>query len=127
MAFLQRAKTLQPLNLEFLNRLGSVEIFTGELSQARQTFETIVRENDKYVPALSNLGTLLINLGETDSGVQLLQRAISLDPDYTLAYFNLADYYMKRFKKGEARMVLERLLRNQPGNEKAEEALRGMR
>lgn len=127
LAFFERAVKLQPLNLEFLNRLGSTEIYAGELSKARRTFELLVSENDKFTPGVSNLGILLINLGETEEGERLLWRAIKLDPDYSLAYFNLAEYYNKRFKKEEAREVLELLLRHQPRNGEALEAIREMR
>lgn len=125
--FLERAVALQPLNLEFLNKLGSWHIYQGQFAKAQNRFEKILAEQPKYVPALSNLGTLYLNLGNADEGLTLLQQAIALDPDYALAYLNLAEYHAKRFNTAKARQILEQLLRHQPDNQQAKQALRAMR
>jgi len=125
--YLKKATELQPLNMEFLNKWGSHQIYTGQYAVAQELFEELLKEQPKYVPALSNLGTLYLNLGQAQQGVQLLQKAIALDPDYTLAYLNLAEYHAQRFNTAAARDVLEQLLRHQPNNAQAKAALRAMR
>lgn len=125
--YLKKATELQPLNMEFLNKWGSHQIYTGQYAVAQELFEELLKEQPKYVPALSNLGTLYLNLGQAQEGVRLLQKAIALDPDYTLAYLNLAEYHAQRFNTAAARAVLEQLLRHQPNNAQAKAALRAMR
>lgn len=126
-SWLTRATALQPLQLDFLQKLGSVQIYRGQFEAARDIFEQVLAEQPKHVPALGNLGILLINLGEADKGVQLLWQAVALDPDYELAYFNLADYYGRRYRKDEAKAVLQRLLRHQPGNIRAKQLLQAVK
>jgi hypothetical protein len=121
--FVKKAVKLQPLNLEFQNRLGSIYLHQRKIAQAQETFEFILSEQPKYVPALSNLGTIYTNTGRSGEAVELLQKAISLDPDYELAYFNLALLYQSRYEMQQARSVLQRLLDHQPGNERARRML----
>lgn len=125
--FLARATKLQPFNLEFLNKWGSLKIYTGAYGEAQSVFEKILKEQPKFVPAISNLGTLYLNLGQPELGIVHLKKAIGLDPDYTLAYLNLAEFYAQRFNTSAARQVLEQLLRHQPDNAQAKAALRAMR
>lgn len=125
-AFLERAAKLSPFDLDIHNRLGSVQIYQGRIDAARQTFEFILAENDRFVPALSNLGTILLNQGQEARGIRLLRQAIALDPDYELAWFNLAEYLHRKGRTREAVHTLKEFLRHQPNHETALQALQAL-
>ena len=125
-AFLERAAKLSPFDLDIHNRLGSVQIYQGRIDAARQTFEFILAENARFVPALSNLGTILLNQSQEARGIRLLRQAIALDPDYELAWFNLAEYLHRKGRTREAIHTLKEFLRHQPEHETAMQALQAL-
>lgn len=124
--YLERAVALEPLNLAFLNKWGSANLYTGNYAEAQAIFEQVIAEQPSFVPAVSNLGTLYLNIGQAEKGIALLEEAIALDPDYALAYLNLAAYHAQRFNKPLAKEILEQLLRHQPDNMDALAALRSV-
>ena len=53
---------------------------------------------DNYI-ALNNLGLALSNIGELDQGIQYLQQAIRINPDYSTATYNMAAAKAERAAK----------------------------
>lgn len=123
-SYFEKAVKDQPFNLEFQNRLGSNYLYIGSFQKAKEIFNLILAEQENFVPALSNLGTLELNIGKSNRGIGLLSRAIELDPDYELAYYNLSDYYMKRSETNAAKEIIMKLLKHQPNNMTALQKLR---
>jgi tetratricopeptide (TPR) repeat protein len=81
------------------------------------------KENPKFVSALSNLSFIYLQEGNINEAENLINRAISLDPDYEQALFNKASIYMFRNDKVATINIIKRILKRNPNNEKAKQAL----
>jgi hypothetical protein len=124
--WLKKAVNAMPLHLEFLNKLGSAQFTAGQLPAARATFQTIVFENPKDDRARYNLGFTALNLGDYATAEIELKECIALNPDYEMAYLNLAKLYQVTGKGANLEQVLQRLLQNMPESELGREMLRGI-
>jgi tetratricopeptide (TPR) repeat protein len=63
---------------------------------------------------LTKKGENLLRLGRDVPGVDSLQQAIALKPDYWPPYTVLADYYKDHGRPAEARTILEKALEHSP-------------
>jgi tetratricopeptide (TPR) repeat protein len=112
--WLTRAVSIMPLNLEFLNKLGSAQFSSGQLELAYSTFKKITTENPKDARAHYNSGFTALNLQIYGEAERSLLRCIELDPDYEAAYLNLARLYQLTQREERARHILAALLRHVP-------------
>jgi cytochrome c-type biogenesis protein CcmH/NrfG len=87
---------------------------------ARQpgTAETTLRDALRVEPdspvVLANLGMLLSDLGRHRDGVELLQRAVAIDPRFHQARFNLARVYARDGRRAAAAREAQELLSRLP-------------
>lgn len=121
--FYIQAVNLAPYNLDFRNKLGSAAANSEKLSEAKDAFEFIIRENPKFVAALSNLGFIYLREKRVQEAEQMYRRALDLDPDYEPAIMNMAGLYLYRNEPGNAKKLLEQVIRKNPGNERAKNLL----
>ncbi len=122
--YIKKATELAPYNLEFQNKFGAILVEQNRLKEAQHVFEKIIKENPKFVPALSNLGyTVLILNQDIKTANTLYDKALALDPDYEQALLNKAGLlmYQKQFKKAEK--YLKRILKKNPDNKQAKNIL----
>ena len=76
-----------------------------------------------YAEALNNLGVLLFMEQDYARAEEEFKRCIRLAPGFDQSYMNLARLYALRNDKAQAREVLQELLRVQPENAGARQAL----
>lgn len=119
--YASEAVLLMPLQAKFRNRYASLLLKSGQVNEAEKNLRFLLSEEPWYLPALANLGTICLNTERADEGVQLLLKALLLDPDYILAYRNLIQYYVSRNQIEKAGAMAEMWIRNQPGNKEARE------
>ncbi len=76
----------------------------GRLAAAEQLYRQILAADANYAPAWHLLGVVQAQLGRHDAGVQCIQRALSLHPDWPAALCNLgrAFYEQRNFADAEA-------------------------
>ncbi|MDQ3046594.1 MAG: tetratricopeptide repeat protein [Bacteroidota bacterium] len=122
-AFYKRADELAPFNPEFKNKLGTVLMAQNNIPGAIDVFENILRENSKFVPALTNLGYANLISGNTERAESLYKAALLLDPDDEPLLMNVAglSIYKKDYK--EAKKILDQILKKNPKNERAKQVL----
>jgi putative PEP-CTERM system TPR-repeat lipoprotein len=77
--------------------------------RAREYAEAALRENGNDPAILDTLGSLLVRDGQPARAVELLERALSIDPNTHVRY-HLAQAYMRAGNSAGARRELERLL-----------------
>lgn len=121
--YIRAAVNEAPYILEFRNKLGVIALANNDLLLAKQSFEFIYKENPKFVSALSNLAYIYMQEGKINEADELLNKAIYLDPDYEQALFNKASIYMFKNDKLAAIKIIKRILKRNPKNEKAKQAL----
>ncbi len=121
--YYKRAIDLAPFVLDFKNKYGSALAAKGLLPNAEKEFNDILKENPKHVSALTNLGYVKLAQGNVREAEQLYFKALSLDPDYEALLLNIAGLcaYKKDFRQAE--IYLNKILKRNPNNIKAKQAL----
>lgn len=117
--FYDRAVALKSADPEFRNKKGTALVALKRVKEAQQVFQSIVQDQPKYAPALSNLGYIYFLNGEFDYAGSLYAKAIALDPDYEQALMNQLALMMVLRNIEEAKKLAARVLKINPKNEKA--------
>ena len=121
--YFKKAVHLAPLGLEFKNKLGSALASNGQLAEAEKQYTEILQEFPKHVSALTNLGFLKLQRGDVFSCQTLYFKALALDPDYEPLLLNIAGLYAYKKDFKQAKVYLERILKRNPNNTQAKQAL----
>lgn len=113
-------QALTPLQGEQLSADGAVRRFglamaqLGQWALARPALARVVALDARNAEALAFLGYAEAQLGHT--GLDHLQAAIAMRPEWPLAHYLLARYHLNRSAYQPAREALETVLRLDPGN-----------
>lgn len=78
-----RAAAEQGLNADTLSAIGSADLALGRLGQAERTLRRALEHDPDFVPALNNLGVVLMEQGEIGEARSLFQKAYALDSGET--------------------------------------------
>jgi Tfp pilus assembly protein PilF len=97
--WLDRSRTLNPLNGGTLSNLGLVYLQTNRTAEARKILEDAVSRAPDHPEALENLGSLYLNLELDREAARMLERASLVNPGsadvqakLALAWFRLEAY-----------------------------------
>jgi tetratricopeptide (TPR) repeat protein len=120
---LERAMAVAPENAEVRYSLGMVFAQTGDAGRAHDLLREAIAIRPAYPEALNNLGILYLRTQRRDLAVAQFEQAIRAAPDFDQAYLNLAMVYSIEGNGARAREVLTALLKRQPGNGAARQAL----
>lgn len=71
------------LNADVLSAIGSANLRLGRLGQAEQILRRAVKADPRFVPALNNLGVVLMERGKFGEARALFQQAFQLDSGQT--------------------------------------------
>jgi tetratricopeptide (TPR) repeat protein len=75
---------------------------SGELDRAEQLFRETLRLAPRYAPALHLMGVVLLNRGNTQRALEMLQQAQAANPLNPEIYFQMASAYLQSGKLSEA-------------------------
>jgi Flp pilus assembly protein TadD len=78
-----RAASEVGMNVDVLSALGSADLQLGRLGQAEQLLRKAVELDPSFVPALNNLGVVLMERGKTAEAKLVFQQAFALDSGET--------------------------------------------
>jgi len=78
-----RAAGEQGMNVDILSALGSANLHLGRLGQAEQLLRNAVELDPTFVPALNNLGVVLMERGKISEARVVFQQAFALDSGAT--------------------------------------------
>jgi eukaryotic-like serine/threonine-protein kinase len=81
---------------------------TGNLEKAQQTYELWAQTYPRDMRPHGFLSTIYIVTGKYEKAVEESKKAIELDPDFAIAYGNLAFSYQNLDRLGESENVLQR-------------------
>lgn len=74
-----RAAGVQGLNVDTLSALGSANLRLGRLGQAEDLMRQAVELDPTFVPALNNLGVILMERGKVAEAAEVFRRAFATD------------------------------------------------
>jgi tetratricopeptide (TPR) repeat protein len=125
--FLQLALRDDPENSEALYGLGSIYLQQNKPTEARATFERVIKLPQRYPGTLpnawNNLGLLSAREGHTDEAIQQFQQALQLDPDHFIALENLGNAYRQAKRWDDAKATLQHALQLNPESAEANYAI----
>ena len=123
----RRALEIQPYYAEAHNGLAGVLASKGEFQEALAHSEAAVTLKHDYLDGLRNLSLLHARLGNTDAAYTACSRAVELAPNDAQLRYLLADVLLRQGKTEAAKEQYRQLLRIDPTNERAKEALNAIR
>lgn len=118
-----RAIQIRPDNPEVNYSFGMLYAQQGRLEQASGYLEKAIALRPDYAEALNNLGVLFVRGQEFARAEEQFKTGIRVAPQYDQPYLNLARLYAMQNDRQKAREVLIQLLRVQPGDAAAKQAL----
>jgi tetratricopeptide (TPR) repeat protein len=90
------------------NKRALVAIARGDRAGARAVLDEALATYAACVPALVNVGNLLLEAGDISGAIERFETAIRLDPDYADAHHNLGVAYKRAGRRSEAVRELRR-------------------
>ena len=120
---LQRALQIAPDDPEANYSLAMVYAQTEDTANAYEYLQRALKARPDYPEALNNLGVLYMVTQRPDEAVATFQKCIRVAPAFDQAYLNLARVYVLRGERGQAREVLNHLLKEHPDHVQARQML----
>jgi predicted Zn-dependent protease len=102
----QQELQLDPGNANAAYELGEIYRETGDFTQARSSFECALKYYPDFEEAQVGLGRTLIALGKPELALAPLQKAITLNPQDAVSYYQLALAYKAKGNSGEQQKAL---------------------
>jgi len=99
---------------ELLFQLGRAYAMNGKPEQARETFELVIRKNNRDVATLVALADLTSRSKQFQQSLQYSQRALSIDPNLPSARLLHATALVGSGQLDQARGDYNRIVRDQP-------------
>jgi lipoprotein NlpI len=114
--WLERATSLGPDHLRFLDKLGTSYMAEGRLGEAEAAFQRVLERDPTFATAWNNRGFLRVNLGDFEAAEADFREAISLDPDLPEALGNMASLLLNTGRPADAVPFAFQLLNLAPEN-----------
>jgi tetratricopeptide (TPR) repeat protein/peroxiredoxin len=124
---LNQALEIDPDDPEFNYNLGMLFAQQADYKGAEAYLQKAVQLRPDYPDALNNLGVLMVREGRPREAAEKFEESIRVAPDQDQGYFNLARVFMMLGNKEKARDALRRLLKRNPQNQAAQQALNQLR
>jgi len=118
-----QAIRIEPDDPELNYSFGMLYAQQGQLEQASGYLEKAIALRPDYAEARNNLGVLFVRGQSLAQAEEQFKAGIRAAPEYDQPYLNLARLYIMQSDRQKAREVLLELLRVQPGNAAAKQAL----
>jgi tetratricopeptide (TPR) repeat protein len=113
LAEFQQELQLDPTSSNAAYEAGEIYRKMGQLEKARELFETAVNYYPDFEEAQTGLGRVLIALGKPDAALTHLHKAVSLNPEDEVTYYQMALAFRALGKTDERRAALEKFQRLQ--------------
>jgi len=121
--YLQRALAAQPDDAEIHFGMGMLCAQQNQVQSAMDHLQKAVELRPDYAEALNNLGILYVRGRDFSNAENEFKSGIRVAPNFDQSYLNLARLYSMEKNVRKAREVLADLLRIQPENAGAKQAL----
>ena len=121
--FLSRALEIQPDDPEISYGLGMLYAQQDQMQQASGYLQKAIELRPDYPEALNNLGILFVRAQDYPKAEEQFRTCIRVAPNFDQSYLNLARLDAMRGDKAGAREIVQELLRLQPQNANARQAM----
>jgi tetratricopeptide (TPR) repeat protein len=121
--FLNRALEIQPDDPEINYGLGMLYAQQSQMQQASDYLQRAIELRPDYPEALNNLGILFVREQNYSKAEEQFRACIRVAPNFDQSYLNLARLDAMRGDKEGAREIVQELLRLQPQNASARQAM----
>lgn len=98
------------------NQLGLAAFDRGWLDYSEKEFNWALRLDPGYPEAMLNLSRLKLKTGDSEAAITLLEKVISIAPDYYSAHYNLGLTLKSLGRPGEAAQAFEKAAELEPAN-----------
>jgi tetratricopeptide (TPR) repeat protein len=98
-------------DVELMLQIGRALFREGQIEESRQFFEIAARQTPDAAEAVSCIGYVEHRLGNDDSAIATLRRALQMDPDHTEARIYLGNIF---YDRGDYEAALYHLDRSAP-------------
>jgi len=119
----KQACDLAPYHLDIQNKYAMSLMKAKRISEAQKVFEFILNENPNFEKAYANYGYLLSVNGALDQALRVYKKGLSLNPDISQLWLNLAAYYLHVEDLELAEKALNNVLRIEPSHSAANQLL----
>ena len=92
----------------------------GQLRNAQMSYRAVLKKAPKHPVALHFLGICKIQDGQPDKGIELVREALSVEPDYFEAHYNLACALQALGQLDQAAVHYTKVLAVNPDNQDAQ-------
>ena len=124
---LNHALEIQPNDPEVNYSLGMLYAQQDRAQLASDYLSKAIDLRPDYPEALNNLGVLFVRAQDYAKAEEKFRMGIRVAPNYDQSYLNLARLFVMRGETEKAREILQELLRLQPENPAATQALQMLR
>ncbi len=114
---------LDPSYADAHDNLGVLLAGRGNLADAERHFREAYRLDPSSPLTRVNLGNVALAQGRADEAIDWYRKALDARPDYLEARLNLIQAFEHAGRRGEAAAEAKEVLRRDPGNAEAKEAL----
>lgn len=123
-AVLQQAAREFPNDAEVQGTYGQVLSVVQPGKDAADALQKAIDLGSKSPEVRTKLAGILLQQGNATAAIDLYKQSIQIEPFYTQAYLDLARAYLMSEDLKNARAILDRVLKFDPGNEAARQALK---
>ena len=120
---LSRALALEPDNPEIDFSLGMLYAQQNQLDDATGYLRKAIAARPDYPEALNNLGVVMVRRQDYAAAEEQFKTGIRVAPQFDQSYLNLARLYAMQNDREKAKAILSDLLRLQPENATAKQAM----
>lgn len=124
LAVLQQAAREFPDDADVQGTYGQVLSVVQPGKEAADALQRAIDLGSKSPEVRTKLADLMLQQGNATAAIDLYKQSIQIEPFYTQAYLDLARAYLMLEDPKNARSILDRVLKFDPGNEAAHRALK---
>ena len=124
--FFRKAVAGMSEQLDFQLKLAISEMQLNRPLEAKRRLEHLLKQQPDYVPAMTNLGFINLQMAEDKEAERLYLLALKLDPDNQAAHMNMVGLMLYRGQKAAAKIKLQQLLKKYPGHLQAQQILQSL-
>ncbi|MCF8429743.1 MAG: tetratricopeptide repeat protein [Bacteroidia bacterium] len=125
--FFEKAVSLSPQSIDFIDKLAQAKIMLNKLSEAIILLNNNLKTNNKQEGSYVNLGFAYLKQNNIALAKNNYNEALALNPDNEQALLNLAAVYNIENNKTEALKLLKRILVINPQNEEVKQLIEKLR